>query len=1008
MKSHKSYAIFVTVIIGAAAMSAYSTQRFVPSQYATIQTAVDHAFDGDEIIASPGTYTGETFVDKSLIIRSTDPNDPAIVDSTIIDGLSATGCFDFSNGSTAKQFELSGFTIQNSLRSTYGGVYLSSGTLNIKNCCFSFHRDYAVYSGSSSVLNITGCKFIGNTTSVSASSVVYSKGWLTVNRCLFLRNYKTPLSFSNSYTYIYNSVFALNIATENASAIYGIYGRAKIYNCTIADNTGYAACNMYYYSGWTATNCIFYRNSPANFLSLPPSYAVTYSNVQGGCAGVGNFDADPMFVDPNNPAIYLRDYHLRSGSPCINTGDPNNGPDPDPYNLHEWSGLDIDSWSELDIDGQPRISPYTRIDVGADEVPSPAIKLVSPIGSEIWAAGSEHKIKWQGFNISQLLNISFSADAGLNWELIADNVSAAAGEYLWLLPDANSTQCLIKIEPVVPGSNTSYSNFGGIFTIHPDALGDDVEPLWPTENKDFRHTSNSDTSGPMLGCTKWQFMTDSALAGSPVIGKNGNIHLLCISGKLYTIDASGNQLWIFDANSTVLSSPAVGKDGSIYFGSEAGRLFAISPEGSIRWNFDTLAFGAYTPAISANNKIYFGCADGTLYCLAADGSEIWHYNIPPNGYWIAPVVAPPAIGPDGAVYFGGLSTVLYAADADTGQIKWMKNFGSHYDPMDTNSIYLGGSMFSSAVIADDGTVYISPIYDSNLYALNPADGSIIWQTLLAAPTSGQTNPRYQNPTVWSTPALGPDGTIYASCDDPNLRAINPDGSVKWGTRLGMIGAFTLATGSDGLIYAASDDGRLYVVDSNGLEVARFEGQSWLSFPAITGNNELIVADANNIIYCLSSVCDNNTQSLHRPADLSRDLQVNFNDFALFAESWLGCTDSYPPCQKPAYQYPPPTPLYPTGDFDNNCRVDYRDLAVIIANWLCADCNSGNNYCNSADINKSGKIDNVDFAFFVSHWLETCTYTYIFSDPMYLQGDINLDGYVDFEDVIILSLEWLEY
>jgi hypothetical protein len=143
MKKLISLLIFAFLAVSASAATIYVDANGT-GDYPTIQAAVDAAFDGDEIIVLPGTYTGLTTVSKSLVIRSTDPNDPAIVDSTIVDGQLATGCFDFSGSN--KHSELSGFTIQNGLRPSYGSVCLHSGTLNIKNCCFQFNRESAIRS----------------------------------------------------------------------------------------------------------------------------------------------------------------------------------------------------------------------------------------------------------------------------------------------------------------------------------------------------------------------------------------------------------------------------------------------------------------------------------------------------------------------------------------------------------------------------------------------------------------------------------------------------------------------------------------------------------------------------------------------------------------------------------------------------------------------------------------------------------------------------------------------
>ena len=53
--------------------------------------------------------------------------------------------------------------------------------------------------------------------------------------------------------------------------------------------------------------------------------------------------------------------------------------------------------------------------------------------------------------------------------------------------------------------------------------------------------------------------------------------------------------------------------------------------------------------------------------------------------------------------------------------------------------------------------------------------------------------------VYSSPAIGSDGTIYVGSEDDYLYALNPDGTLKWILQAGVYVLSSPAIGSDGTI-----------------------------------------------------------------------------------------------------------------------------------------------------------------------------------------------------------------
>jgi len=174
---------------------------------------------------------------------------------------------------------------------------------------------------------------------------------------------------SNSSCYMAGSLI------EGNSAIWGggLYNGAifmSIGNSVVSGNNASesgGAIEVVGSSDSYISNSIIRDNHAPLDANIPGFQTVTYSDIEGGYAGTGNIDLDPLFVSPFGvdgvPGTSDDDFRLHVGSPCIDAG---GGRHADFTDLDE-DGI-IQEPLPLDLAGYPRA--IGTVDMGAYEFPS--------------------------------------------------------------------------------------------------------------------------------------------------------------------------------------------------------------------------------------------------------------------------------------------------------------------------------------------------------------------------------------------------------------------------------------------------------------------------------------------------------------------------------------------------------------------------------------------------------------------------------------------------------------
>ena len=307
----------------------------VPSEYPTIQEAIDVAKQNDSIFVSPGRYIENiNFKGKNVKVRSTEGISNTVIDG---DGKGSTVTF---NGGESETTILDGFTIINGSKS--GILCDSSSSPTLQNLRIT--NSHSSYGGGIGCLNnsspfINNVTLIGNNASYGGGIYCWNNSSPHLRNVRITGNFATVgggLSCSSSSNPLLENVLIVQNSAAYGGGVEILFLSSPIFkNVTIANNTsalslGGMYCNVSLDP--KLINTIVWNNPLAavyfETINTPNSITVSYSDIEGGRNGIkdnnhgtvnwlnGNINSNPLFQNPD-----AGDFRLQLASPCINKGD---------------------------------------------------------------------------------------------------------------------------------------------------------------------------------------------------------------------------------------------------------------------------------------------------------------------------------------------------------------------------------------------------------------------------------------------------------------------------------------------------------------------------------------------------------------------------------------------------------------------------------------------------------------------------------------------------------------
>jgi hypothetical protein len=324
--------LFTALVLLAATGTQAATLQ-VPSDYATIQAAIDASASHDTVLVAPGTYYENIIYHGHNIVVASNylfDHNTATINATIINGSQPASA---DTGTVVRIVQGEDSTAQ------LVGFTITGGT----GTPLRDQNNHLVY------IEAGGVMVDGASPVVAHNHIVNNQAVRTAPGISSTGGGGIRVGFGNPQ--IVNNVIRNNVGRFYGGGVVVNYATALLRNNVICNNSGgqtYGGGGLWIYGSWDSAttvenNTIVNNNSAANgggvYISstganlrnniiwgnhahttgpqIDRSSAfgtTTYCDVEGGFGGTGNINVYPQFDDAN-----LR---LQPGSPCIDAGDP--------------------------------------------------------------------------------------------------------------------------------------------------------------------------------------------------------------------------------------------------------------------------------------------------------------------------------------------------------------------------------------------------------------------------------------------------------------------------------------------------------------------------------------------------------------------------------------------------------------------------------------------------------------------------------------------------------------